>query len=258
MQVQENGGLFMNKERIKGIIIGFILCAIFSTSVMVVASSQTVTREITYGINVMLNGEIVQFDYDSRPFTMGGRTFLPLRTLAELLGMPVDFDPATNTAIVGDRFAGQRRPLTQAAPHYDTGGDNGRNNMGSSSVSILNSVTMSGMTYQNALGFRSTVGRSISSGDLSHSRFTLHNLNGQYRLLTGYVGRVDGTHMVSAIINFIGDGQLLQSYELRANDMPTPISVFVEDVIQLRIQVVFASSIGMQSNIHYALVAYLE
>jgi len=74
-----------------------------STTVIVVANTQTVTREITYGVNVMLNGEIVQFDYDSRPFVMNGRTFLPLGTFAELLGLPVDFDPATNTAIVGDR-----------------------------------------------------------------------------------------------------------------------------------------------------------
>jgi len=91
----------MNKECIKGTVIGFILCTLLSMSVLVLANTQTVTRDITYGIGVRLNGEMVQFPEDSRPFVMDGRTFLPLRTLAEMLGQPVDFDPATNTAIVG-------------------------------------------------------------------------------------------------------------------------------------------------------------
>ena len=52
----------MNKERLKGAAVGFILCAMLSASVITVANTHTVTREITYGVSVMLNGQIVQFD----------------------------------------------------------------------------------------------------------------------------------------------------------------------------------------------------
>jgi hypothetical protein len=90
----------MSKERIKGIIIGFILCAVLSASIMIVGA-ETAARNIIYGVGVILNGQQVHFDRDSRPFTMDGRTFLPLRTLAEMLDLPVDFDPVTNTAILG-------------------------------------------------------------------------------------------------------------------------------------------------------------
>ncbi|MCL2217984.1 MAG: stalk domain-containing protein [Defluviitaleaceae bacterium] len=252
----------MKNLQIKGFVTGFILCLVLSASVMVVANTQTVTREITYGVRVNLNGQLMQFDYDNRPFVMGSRTFLPVRALAEALDLPVDFDPSTNTAYLGNRFAGQRRPLTQAAPHFDTGGGiSGGTFDGASptTAAVVPSLTMGGTTYQNALRFRTTAGSWTPSANTRSSRFTLHNLNGQFRMLTGYFGRVDGTHMTNATINFTGDGQLLASYEVRAGDMPTPISVFVEGVTQLRIEVVFPgrSSFSLPAT-DYALVAYLE
>ena len=252
-------------RELKGFVCGVLVTVLLLSTVMVAASTQTVTREITYGINVMLNGEIVRFDYDTRPFVMGGRTFLPLRTLAELLGLPVDFDPATNTAIVGSRYAvGTRRPLTTVAPHFDTDGAMtvgtaiGVHNRSYTSVRMESSVSLSGQSYPDALIFRTTARCSVGwGGTVDSSRFTLHNLNRQYRLLTGYVGRIDGTHMTDATINFYGDGQLLRTYELYATDLPTPISIFVEGVTQLRIEVVFAGRHAAQAT-EYALIAFLE
>ncbi|MCL2171171.1 MAG: stalk domain-containing protein [Defluviitaleaceae bacterium] len=246
----------MNKERIKGIAAGFILGAILSASV-VAASTQTVTRQITYGVGVNLNGQQMHFAYDMRPFVMEGRTFLSVRAIAEALGLPVDFDPATNTAYLGDRFAGQRRPLTHAAPHFDTiRGSSGRVAAGNSSATTVNSVNMGGMPFQNAIRFRTNVSAWTFDTVTSHAS-TLHNLNGDFRFLTGYVGRVDGTHMTNATISFIGDGQLLQSFELRAAEMPIPITVFVEGITQLRIRMDFNAR-NSSNNTDYALIAYLE
>lgn len=86
----------MNKECIKGMIAGFILCIILSTSVLVLAN--TVTKEITYGVRVNLNGQLMQFDSESQPFVMEGRTFLPVRAIADAMGLDVAFDADTNTA----------------------------------------------------------------------------------------------------------------------------------------------------------------
>ena len=231
------------KQRMQGMVVGVLLTVLLLSATMVHANNR-VTREITYGVNVMLNGEMVQFDYDSRPFVMEGRTFLPLRTIADLVGLPVDFDPATNTAIVGNRHAEPvRRPLTQAAPHFDSAGGAG------SRATAEDFRVMIGQTYQSPLVFRTT--------STNLYRFTLHQLNSQYRMLTGYVGRVDGTRMVDATIRFVGDGVLLQYYELRATDAPTPISVSVEGVTQLRIEVHFPSHMGAGA-VEYALVSFLE
>ena len=93
---------FFKRFQTKGFVAGFTLCALLFSSVLVLASTQTVTREVTYGIGVVFNGQQVQFDYDSRPFVMDGRTFLPLRTMADLVGLSVDFDPVANNAILFD------------------------------------------------------------------------------------------------------------------------------------------------------------
>jgi hypothetical protein len=245
-------GISMNKERIKGIAIGFILCAILSAGAMVMASTQTVVREITYGVGVVLNGQAVQFDYDSRPFVMGGTTFLPLRTLAELLDLPVDFDPATNTVFVGNRHAGQRRPLNEVAPFFDSGGGT------HARVQAEGTVTMGGMDYQNALTYWRS-GRNISPRG-TVTPFSLHNRNGQFRMLTGYVGRVDGTNMRSATMTIFGDDRVLATYEIQARDLPIPISVFVEGVQNLRIEFALdlnPGNFGVEEMM-YALVAFLE
>jgi len=254
----------MNKERIKGIVVGFLLCALLSTSVMVMATPRTETRQITYGVRVNFNGQLVQFNADNQPFVMGGRTFLPLRAMADLLGLPVDFNPATNTAYVGNRFAGQQRPLVVATPHFDQGGNIGNNNAGgSTSNGVSHEFQMGGTAYQNVLWFSSTASsiRGLHIYTRPSSRFTVHNLNGDFRMLTGYVGRMDGTLMGDATLNIIGDGAVLATYELRGQDLPIPVSVFVEGIRQLRIEVQFSgvNSISrLNEPVTYGFQAFLE
>jgi len=85
----------MNKERFKGLVMGFVICMMLSTSIAVLAN--TVTREITHGVRVNINGQLLQFDEDSQPFIMEGRTFLPVRAIADALELSADFDSATST-----------------------------------------------------------------------------------------------------------------------------------------------------------------
>ena len=242
----------LKKLQIKGFVAGMLVMFLLFSVTMIAANPQTVTRQITYGINVNLNGQNLQFDATSRPFTMGGTTFMPLRAISEALDIPVDFDPATNTVFLGNRFAGQRVPLQQAAPFFD------RTPSASGNIDRVvarNSVTMAGVTYNNVLTFNNVVNRRA---------FSLHNLGGQYRMLTGHIGRVDGTGRTNATVNFYGDGTLLQSFDLAATDMPTPISIFVEGVHQLRVDVNYAGRVvGVFSINHslvtqYALSAFLE
>jgi len=103
----------MNKERIKGFILGVLVTAmIFASVIIAAANSETFTKQITYGINVMVNGEQAEFAEDMRPFVMDNRTFLPLRGIGELLGLPVDYDPETHTAIVGEMPEEEEIPAT--------------------------------------------------------------------------------------------------------------------------------------------------
>ena len=253
------------KGSIKGFVAGVLVTAILSTTI-VFASASGVMREIVFGINVVVNGVQAQFTEANRPFTMGGTTFLPLRAVSELLDMPVDFDPSTNTAFVGGRYAaGTRRPLNQAAPFFDSGHLDAPEGQWSHTArlpQVSDSATLGGRVYSGVILYSSSTNRGVWV--TQHGTFTLHNLNGQYRLLTGYIGRVDGSVHIDSTVRFYGDGVLLRTHSLNATDMPTPISVFVEGVRQLRIEVEFPQpgpmgQLGQSTEIAiYALQGFLE
>ncbi|MCL2373485.1 MAG: copper amine oxidase N-terminal domain-containing protein [Defluviitaleaceae bacterium] len=113
---------FLRKMQLRGMVTGFVLGLVVMAGVTVLAS--TVSREITYGVRVNLNGRLMQFDEDSRPFVMEGRTFLPLRALADAMGMDVSFNPDTNTAYLNTVEAVTVNPVPVApAPSPDSGPD---------------------------------------------------------------------------------------------------------------------------------------
>ncbi|MCL2047936.1 MAG: CAP domain-containing protein [Defluviitaleaceae bacterium] len=71
---------------------GFIIGVIFALTLTgTVVGANAIVREIVYGVAVNFDGRTVQFDDDSRPFIMDGRTFLPVRAVAELTGLSVDY-----------------------------------------------------------------------------------------------------------------------------------------------------------------------
>ena len=123
--------------------------------------------------------------------------------------------------------------LNEAAPMHD-----------GNRSEIRDFVEMGGTRYRNVVRYDfSPVGG-----------FSLHNLNGQFRSLTGYVGRIDGAGMIDATLDIYGDGTLLATYEISAQDLPIPFSVSVEGIRLLRIE--FRAE--AQGWTRYALAGYLE
>jgi hypothetical protein len=225
----------MNKERIKGIVTGFVLCALLSTSVLVVGA-QTVTRNITYGVGVILNGQHVHFDYDSRPFVMGGRTFLPLRTMAELLDLPVNFDAATNNAIVGQAIVRHGTPMSEL--FFDGSTTTVRQDWGghrSSSVIRENEGIMGGTVYNNVITLTARASQTIGSPTVQQN--ALFNLNRQYNWLNITIGRIDGTVSNDGNVRIYADDVLIEDFIQGANALPTELRLFVEDVRLITIQV---------------------
>jgi len=82
--------------------------------------SQNLTRPEN-GVNVKLNGVIIEFEDDQRPFLMNDRTFLPVRTLVELVGVNVDYDETTHTVGLDTTYIVARQfPLFQFPGDYFT------------------------------------------------------------------------------------------------------------------------------------------
>jgi len=241
------------KRHLKGSVAGFLMCALLSTTMLAAANTETVTRQITYGVNVVLNGERVQFNEDSRPFVMDGRTFLPLRALAELLDMPVDFDPVTNTAIVGT--ATQIRGTSVGSLFFDgtviPNAWNARNVL----VEARDSVIMGGNIYNDTVIFTAT-----QTGGLSSMTFTqsaMLNLNARYNWLNLSIGRVDGSAAtVNTNVSIFVDDRLVESFEQSAQSLPRELRLFVEGARAVRVEMI--TNTVMNQTASYAIAGFAE
>jgi len=88
----------MTKQRIQGFIAGLLVSVLLVTTLTFASGT---IREVFYGVNVVVNGVPQEFDADSQPFISDGRTFLPIRAIAETLGVEVNWDGETRTVYIG-------------------------------------------------------------------------------------------------------------------------------------------------------------
>jgi hypothetical protein len=91
---QEKEAIILNK--FKQFIIGMIVGGLIISGIPVLAESGLKTIEVTYNnIRITLNGKEIKTDVE--PFQFSGRTFLPIRQVAEALGATVNWNSTTNT-----------------------------------------------------------------------------------------------------------------------------------------------------------------
>ena len=88
------------KQRLQGIVIGVLFSMLILNTVTVIASTRRV--DITYGVNVVVNGITQHFTDDMRPFIAEGRTFLPVGAIANALGLEARWDGATSTVYLNN------------------------------------------------------------------------------------------------------------------------------------------------------------
>jgi hypothetical protein len=243
----------MNKEKFKGFTLGFIVCAMLFAGVMAV-SAQTVNRNITYGVGVILNGQQVNFDHDSRPFVMDGRTFLPLRTIAELMDLPVNFDAASNNAILGRAVARRGTPVNELFFDGDSKRISGHSGHIRHHVEIRDEMIMGGNRFNNVVAFFA-YNHSMSDNDNTFTQNAMLNLNGRYSWFNGILGREDGTGTNDAIVNIYADDRLIESFEQSAHSLPREFRLFVEGVRNIRVEVTHASGSHIST---YALSGFAE
>ena len=93
------------KKNIKFLVIGLIIGIIIATS-SVFALSGAVQKTLNYNnIKITLNGnEITPTDANGNyvePFSIDGTTYLPVRAIANALGLDVNWNGETNTVVLG-------------------------------------------------------------------------------------------------------------------------------------------------------------
>ena len=101
------------KERLKGAVVGGILTASLMTAVPAFArvAQETITVHFN-NIRIAVNGQQVQTELE--PFIFQGRTYLPVRDVANAMGFDVTWEDATHTVHLTERI----RPALPMVPDY--------------------------------------------------------------------------------------------------------------------------------------------
>jgi len=222
-------------KELKGFILGLIVATVL-TGTFVMANAEV--RELIFGVSVSLNGQIIEFEDDMRPFVIqfadGGRTFLPVRAIADILGLDVDFSGATNTVLLTTTY---QEPGTPGIPtaagnrladttFHGTNLNSNNNNR----TDVLSTASMVGAAHTNVTSYRTIHG--------NNAQETHHNLGGAYTRLTGLFGRADGSNGTrSATVTIIGDGTPIHTFDLLTGQMPISVDVDVTGVQLLVVQV---------------------
>ena len=112
------------KKRLQGLIAGVLIGAMFTSGVGFAKQISTTTELFYNNIKISLNGqEVLPKDANGNyvePFTINGTTYLPVRAVANALGIDVDWDGSTNTVILSNALSA---PFTLAAGQYVVGED---------------------------------------------------------------------------------------------------------------------------------------
>jgi len=228
--------------------------------------------QVVTSVNVTVHSEEAQqnFPHDMMSIVIDERVFIPVEIVTELFEVDVSWDEATNNIYINPRAPEPiyvqaptptlppespelpteppsepptetiKRPLRQAALFFD------RSPNVDARVNFLDTVRMGNIEYRDVLRIHT-----IGGG----THFSLHNLEERFRILSGYIGRVDGSSMRNARISFIGDGTLIESFDMRADAMPIPFNIPVEGVAQLRIESV---RVELSGSTTYAIYAFLK
>lgn len=216
----------MNK-RLQGFVAGILFCVLF-TGIGVYAKNRTEMIEVLYNNikiykdNVLCelkdaNGTVIE------PFILNGTTYLPVRGTANLAGMEVTWDGATQSIYLWDYLPNltDTTYLMDVCPPYQTNeykeylSKNGKN------------FEMSGEKYSN--------GFILGDNQWGVEAYALFNLNSKYSDITFTIGHVDGTEMYDQEVLFFVDGKLVKTIEIGATDLAKEVSIPVEYGLQLKI-----------------------
>jgi len=215
-------------KEVRAFVIGVVVTLLLTGSTLVIASP--VVRELIFGVSVRIDGQLLEFEYDMRPFIIEGRTFLPVRAIADAVGLEVDFDHATNTAILTTLVS----TATRFAETFISG------TTGSHRAQVTASANILGITHANVVEY------SVAAQPEIYSQ---HYLAGNYNRIVGVFGRIDsGGTPRDVAVTIEGDGVVLYTFSLSQQGTTHTLDIDVSGVQLLTVGINVTSGPGGAAN----------
>ena len=148
---------------------------------------------------------------------------MPLRAVAEAVGKEVKWDQNTKTAFLGDGTVDMgevNKPLTEIMKPFST-----------EKAEVIakdeykTKFSLGGKEYNNGILFNSYTYKK------GHANF---NLEGKYTNLTGLLGA--DQEGLTVKVDFVGDGKLIQSFDVVGGQLPVNVNLNVTGVRLLEIK----------------------
>jgi hypothetical protein len=227
----------IKRERAKGFVFGVVLTLMLVSTVGVFASGQVSKNiKVLYNnIKLVVDGKPVSLGKDAagkqiEPFIYEGTTYLPIRSVGEVVNKKVNWDASTQTIYLGEK-PGNVSYLTETIDPY------AKNYTDIFRLNDPKKLSMGGKDYNT--GYR--------MGGYS-DKYVMFNLDGQYTEITGMLGAANWNYLSNRTLNIYLDGNLYKSIEVDPNELPEAITIPVKGVMQLKLESPY-KSVGAETYI---------
>ena len=145
---------------------------------------------------------------------------MPVRATADMAGMRVDWDGATNSVLLWDEIPGPGTYLLDVCQPYET------------SKYYEEYRQYEGEAFQMA-------GKKYTNGFIlgSSGRYAIFNLDSKYSDLEFTIGRLDGGNMINQTVHFFADQKLIKEIDVPAEGLPQTVKIPIKYCRQLKILV---------------------
>lgn len=201
---------------------GFVLGSAYAGS-----TTEPVTAYMCYDVGINYNGEnVIMKNADGSrifPIIYGGTTYIPIRPMGNLFGVPVDWDGTTRTVLLGSSAKTQGTDLINTFKPYAV---NGRGTI-QYQTSDKKTGTVGGVEVDHWL-YMGVPNAMYYDGCL----YVYYNIGGKYNSLTFEVASNTDT-----VLSVYGDNELLLGEtDLIANQVPKKVTIPLARSSQLHFQ----------------------
>jgi len=225
----------------KKFILGFVTAAVFFGSVGTYAATSN-------QINVLWNVKSIKFDgvtktSSSKAFTYGGTQYVPLKFVGENFNKVVSYDKATQSVLVNTpkpkvTYLGDTlKDMNYQEDYYGNGAllvYNGKVVSQNTIHTKTRSNDNMGTAYKNFLLF--SIVANAPSPSINFMEFPLSSKYTQFSTKVGLEDKYQNTTDI-AQVEFLLDGNVIKTVELKAGDFPQDVTLSVEKGKKLTLQV---------------------